>query len=431
MNSSTLEPTFPRAADMDASAESIKSLLQQWMEDRQKSLQEVLSVTLEEELGRLRPDEALMQGILAQLAALQASGGGATVEKDLAAALDHLENAPTQAEALKALMDGLQPLAERCALYIIKQGIANLFSHRGFESDAPRSGVPVVPPPELEPMLSGAVARLSGGAAYGALLKPLSPMPAAESLVLPLRLRRKVVAVVVIDCGNRQHLDHPALLRSIVLAAESTLSHLAAAAGHEGTGAMPTMPTAAATQVMPTMAAPATQPVAAQPPPAPRLQPPAPPVPPPQKLTSPMSPGDVRASQPMAPVAAPARPVAQALDTRDLTPSVPTQLVPDPIPMPPPAPAAREQDPKVRATAERLARVLVGDIELYFPQKAAQGKQGGNLYGLLRDELDRSRHTFLERFGPDVESKHHIFYNTVVGQLCDGDPKRLGNVPWD
>jgi hypothetical protein len=413
---------------MDASAESIKSFLQQWMEDRQKSLQEVLSVTLEEELGRLRPDEALMQGILEQLAALQASGGGATVEKDMAAALDHLEHAPTQAEALKALMDGLQPLSERCALYIIKQGIANLFSHRGFDSDAPRSGVPVVPPPELEPVLNGAVARLSGGPAYGALLKPLSPLPAAESLVLPLRLRRKVVAVVLIDCGNRQHLDHPALLRAIVLAAESTLSHLAAATGHEGTGAMPTVPTAA-TQVMPTMAAPATQPVALPPPAMPPQ--PQPPAPPPQKITSPMSPGDVRASQPMAPVPPPARPVAQALDTRDLTPSVPTQMVPDPIPMPAPAPLAGELDPKVRATAERLARVLVGDIELYFPQKAAQGKQGGNLYGLLRDELDRSRHTFLERFGAEVESKHHIFYNTVVGQLCDGDPKRLGNVPWD
>jgi hypothetical protein len=404
---------------MDASAESIKSLLQQWLEDRQRSLQEVLAVTLEEELGRLRPDEALVQGLLERMAASQASAGAPALERDLAAALDHLEKAPTQAEALKALMDGLQPLCERCALFIVKQGIANLFTHRGFDSEAPKSGVPVVPPPELETVLNGTAPRAEGGPAYAALLKPLSQAQAAESLVVPLRLRRKVVAVVLLDSGLRQRLDHPALLRSLVLAAESTLSHLAAA-GHEGTGAMPTV------------AGP--RPGAA----------PGVPAPPPQKSTAPMATSDVRASQPMVPpAAAPAlpspaappqaprpAPPPQPLDTRDLTPSVPTQLVPEPIPLPPAAPAG-DLDPKVRSTAERLARVLVGDIELYFPQKVAQGRQSGNLYVLLREELDRSRQTFLERFGPEVESRHRIFYTTVVNQLCEGDPKRLGNPPWE
>ncbi|MFN8010879.1 MAG: hypothetical protein U0P81_05690 [Holophagaceae bacterium] len=418
---------------MDASAESIKSLLHQWMEDRQRTLQEVLTVTLEEELGRLRPDEALLQGLMAQVAALQASSGSASLERDLAAALDHLEHAPTQAEALKALMDGLQPLCERCALFIVKQGIANLFSHRGFDSDAPRSGVPVVPPPELEALLSGSALRAAGGPAYTALLKPLSPSLAAESLVLPLRLRRKVVGIVLLDCGHRQRLDHPSLLRAIVLAAESALSHLATA-GHEGTGAMPTM----APPPRPAPAGPPGVPMAGQVPAAPPQAPvPAPQAPPPQKITAPMSPADVRSSQPMVPPPAPAASLAppppaeaRALDTRDLTPSVPTQLVPDPIPLPA-APAAGDLDPKVRATAERLARVLVGDIELYFPQKVAQGRQSGNLYGLLREELDRSRQTFLERFGAEVESRHRIFLSTVVGQLCDGDPRRLGNAPWE
>lgn len=409
---------------MDATAESIKSLLHQWLEDRQKSLHEVLTVTLEEELGRLRPDEALVQGIRERMSAFAASAAPPSLERDLAAALDHLEKAPTQAEALKALMDGLQPLCERCALFIVKQGIANLFSHRGFDSEAPKSGVPVVPPPELETILSGTAPRAEGGPAYAALLKPLSPALAAESLVVPLRLRRKVVAVVLLDSGLRQRLDHPALLRALVLAAESTLSHLAAA-GHEGTGAMPAMAPAAA---------------------APRPAVPAPQAEPPHKTTAPMATADVRSSQPMVPpaaapaalappAAAPApaapRPPAQPLDTRDLTPSVPTQMVPDPIPMPAAAPPAGDLDPKVRATAERLARVLVGDIELYFPQKVAQGRQSGNVYVLLREELDRSRQTFLERFGAEVESRHRIFYSTVVNQLCEGDPRRLGTTPWD
>jgi hypothetical protein len=420
MNSSTLEPTFPRANAMDATAESIKRLLHDWMEDRQKSLQEVLSVTFEEELGRLRPDDGLVQRIHEQMAAAQAASGSAGLERDLAAALDHLEKAPTQAEVLKALMDGLQPLCERCALYIVKQGIANLFTHRGFDSEAPKSGVPVVPPPELEALLSGSSPRAAGGPAYAALLKPLSGLQAAESLVLPLRLRHKVVALVLLDSGSLQRLEHPALLRAVVLAAESALSHLAAA-GHEGTGAMPAVASGSpATKPVPAAA----QTAAAQPRP-PAAQPPAGEAAP-QKTTAPMATSDVRASQPMAPPEP-----ARALDTRDLTPSVPTQMVPDPIPMPAPAPAAGDLDPKVRATAERLARVLVGDIELYFPQKVAQGRQNGNIYGLLREELDRSRQTFLERFGAEVESRHRIFQNTVVHQLCDGDGKRLGTPAWD
>ena len=87
-------------------------------------------------------------------------------------------------------------------------------------------------------------------------------------------------------------------------------------------------------------------------------------------------------------------------------------------------------DPKTRSAAERLARVLTGDIELYFPAKVAQARATGNLYGLLRDELERSRQTFLDRFGADLEKDHHIFKDIVVALLCDGDASKLGATPW-
>ena len=62
--------------------------------------------------------------------------------------------------------------------------------------------------------------------------------------------------------------------------------------------------------------------------------------------------------------------------------SAPTQQVPEPIE------SATTLDPKIRTTAERLARVLVGDIELYFPQKVAQGRQQGNPWRNV--EIERS-----------------------------------------
>ena len=120
-------------------------------------------------------------------------------------------------------------------------------------------------------------------------------------------------------------------------------------------------------------------------------------------------------SVPMLPPPRPAAPPPPAL-----------QRPPEPLP----APAASDLDPKIRSTAERLARVLVGDIELYFPQKVAQGRQQGNLYALLRDELERSRATFIDRFGEGVESQHRIFIQTVHSQLCEGLPSKLGTAPW-
>ncbi len=111
-------------------------------------------------------------------------------------------------------------------------------------------------------------------------------------------------------------------------------------------------------------------------------------------------------------------------------PAAPTPPAPAHVPMAPAAPGIPDLDPKTRAAAERLARVLVGDIELYFPAKVEQAKSQGNLYGLLREELERSRHNFIERFGEEVESKYAIFKQTVVGQLCDGELSKLGKAPW-
>ena len=110
---------------------------------------------------------------------------------------------------------------------------------------------------------------------------------------------------------------------------------------------------------------------------------------------------------------------------------------------PPPAPApiqaapaeptaapAASLDPQTRAAAERLARVLAEDLELYFPAQVAQARSQGNLYPLLRNELDRSRATFVERFGEDIENNYRIFTTTLIHQLCNDDASRLGPAPW-
>ncbi len=313
-------------------------------------------MTWEEGMGRLQPDDALLQKILDAAGPESVEDpfpdAPADTENDLGVALDLIESAASQGEVLKNMLDGLQPFVERSALFVVKQGLGSLYAQRGFELDQPRLGTPVVPPAELEELLQGRVPSITRpGASYQALLAPLSRFEATDVRILPLRLRRKPVAILLVDSGLRQVLDHPHHVRALAHAAEAALSFQAGQKEEERAAAAP-QPAVHATSV--------------------------------------------------------------------------TQHIQDPISETPVAPL----DPKVRANAERSARVLVGDIELYFPAKVVEGKAKKKLYALLRDELERSRASFVERYGDEVEEGHHIFHQTVIQQLCEGDPTLLGPVPW-
>jgi hypothetical protein len=339
----------------DSRKESIKPLVQSWIQERLQSLQEQVVMTWEEGLGRLQLDDALLQKILEVAGPppiadpIQAPGD---TENDLGKALDLIEAAASQGAVLKNMLDGLQPFVERSALFVVKQGISSLYAHRGFESDSPRLGAPVVPPPELEELLQGRVQGITrSGPSYQALLGPLGGFEAAEVRILPLRLRRKPVAILLVDSGLRQVLDHPHHVRALAHAAEAALAFQAGQKEEERAATLP----------------------------PPEVHP---------------APAAARVQEP----------IAESLAT--------------PL------------DPKVRANAERSARVLVGDIEIYFPAKVTQGKAQKKLYALLRDELERSRASFVERYGVEVEEGHQIFHRTVIQQLCEGDPTLLGPVPW-
>jgi len=343
--------------DMDQNAQdSLKTLLQQWVDSRQQSLLEKVMVAWSDGIAQLAPDDSLIDSLAAALPepeplqVLVPAPAPPGTDVDLGQALERLEAAHTQGEVLKQLLDGLQLFAERSALYVLKQGLATLYAHRGFGT--PGADAKVLPPQELEELIRGRIRLVDApGPAYDALLTPLGAFPAAEVRLIPLRLRRKIVALLLVDSGLGTTLQHPSHLRALALAAEAQLSWLAGAKDEERSAAAPEPP------------------------------------------------------------------------------SILTQRVPEAADEAAPAPATF-LDPKVRSNAERSARVLVGDIELYFPAKVVQGQQQGSLYATLRDELDRSRASFVERYGLDVENQHRIFYQTVVQQLCEGDPSRLGPAPW-
>jgi len=329
----------------------LRTRLEAWLNQQNQTLLEEVMATWQHALSHFQPPEALLAQLQEATTASGAYQPAGAPDQELATALDLLEGATSQSDLLKRLLDALAPLAERSALFILKQGLASLYTHRGFEPGAPQRAGAVVPTQDLEALIQGSSRSIrQKGPGYVALIAPISSFEAADLAIFPLRHKRKSVALVLIDSGLRQTLDHPEQARALVHAASAMLASLAAGREEES-----------------------------RPHPEPESH-----------------------------------------------PSAPTQMVPELIEQAPPV----ELDPKTRAGAERLARVLVGDVELYFPAKVAQVRSQGNLYGQLRDELERSRATFVERFGEDVEVQYRIFTNTVIQQLCDGNASKLGAAPW-
>lgn len=334
-------------------SDALRSELEAWLNQQNQALLEEVIATWELGVARFRPTPALLDRLraLASPAALDL-GSRDEGARQLAAALDLLEEATSQGDLLKRLLDALAPLVERSALFVVKQGLASLYAQRGFEADIPHPAGAVVPPADLEALIHGQARLLARkGPGYDALLARLSGLQASEALILPIRHKRKTVALLLADSGLRQRLDHPEQLRALTHATSAMLAALAV--GRDD-----------------------------------------------------------------------AARTTHGFDTT--LPGLATQVVADPIG----PPAGLDLDAKTRAAAERMARVLVGDVELYFPAKVAQARTQGGLYPLLREELDRSRATFVDRFGEEVEAHHRIFTTAVIQQLCDGDAAKLGAAPW-
>jgi hypothetical protein len=340
----------PRPVDQSQN-DAFRARLETWLNQQNQALLEEVMATWQNALSHFHPDEALLAQLLETADAPAVLAPSGLQDPELASALDLLEGATSQSDLLKRLLDALSALAERSAIFILKQGLASLYAHRGFEAEAPSRAGAVVPPSELESLIQGSTHSIRRkGSGYTALIRPISAFEASDVAIFALRHKKRAVALVLVDSGLRQALDHPEQARALVLVASAMLACLAA--GKEEDSRPHAMPEA--------------------------------------------------------------------------HPSAPTQVVPEPIEQA----ASVELDPKTRAAAERLARVLVGDVELYFPAKVSQARTQGNLYGQLRDELERSRATFVERFGEDIEAQYRIFTTTVIHLLCNGEISKLGPAPW-
>jgi hypothetical protein len=72
------------------------------------------------------------------------------------------------------------------------------------------------------------------------------------------------------------------------------------------------------------------------------------------------------------------------------------------------------------AKAKRLARALVSDIVVYFPQKREEGMRDGTLKQLFREEIKKSYEEYVEQVGREFADGTTHFQDALNDVLAGG-----------
>src|SRR5713226_335082 len=86
-----------------------------------------------------------------------------------------------------------------------------------------------------------------------------------------------------------------------------------------------------------------------------------------------------------------------------------------------------EEERRLHNDARRFARLLVSEIKLYNEKKVKEGRNRGDIYDRLRDDIDRSRQMYEKRVAPPVAARHDYFHQELVNTLAEGDTAKLGS----
>jgi hypothetical protein len=80
-----------------------------------------------------------------------------------------------------------------------------------------------------------------------------------------------------------------------------------------------------------------------------------------------------------------------------------------------------------RDEARRFARLLASEIKLYNEGAVREGREQGNLYFRLKDDIERGRRLYEERVPADVRGYGDYYYEELVDVLAEGRPEALGS----
>ncbi len=129
---------------------------------------------------------------------------------------------------------------------------------------------------------------------------------------------------------------------------------------------------------------------------------------------APASPAALAARPVSAPVAAPAAPRPSPAAAAPIAAPVAATPAATPAARPPINPFLAN-DPN--AKAKRLARALVSDIVVYFPQKRDEGVRDGTLKQLFREEIKKSYEEYIDQIGESERARLLSSYDDQLAEL--------------
>lgn len=372
------------------------------------------------------------------------------------AAVDDLGAQHTQGEILEALVNRAASFAPRVAFFVVKNERATGWRARGLEGTVGDDSVREISLPLSSDTLLGKVAgaRMTWSGSPGshaednAIYGRFGEEPPQRIVAVPLVARDKAVAVLYADsAGQDAEAVNLEAIEALVRVAGMAVELLAAKHAKPA-------------EAKATRAEPAHAPVESQAPPdTPHAEPQAHAAPQAHFETQPaapealVAPGEPETFEVAGPGPVPAMPEMEAApafaapETSFAAESAPPVMEAF-APPAPPAPTAEatplatsrrygamdmdfpvevsEEDKRFHNEARRFARLLVSEIKLYNEQKVRDGRDHGDLYNRLREDIDRSRQMYDKRVRPEVAGRYDYFHHELVNALGEGDPAKLG-----
>ena len=84
------------------------------------------------------------------------------------------------------------------------------------------------------------------------------------------------------------------------------------------------------------------------------------------------------------------------------------------------------EDADVHRKAQRFARLLMDEIKLYNQAKVSEGRKHKDLYDRLQEDIEKSRATYLKRYGNTAAATGDYFNQELIRSLAEDDVSLLG-----
>ncbi len=307
------------------------------------------------------------------------------------AAARELDGASTQVEILHRLLDLCRRHASRAILLVLKNGAWTVWKATGFPGGVPAQEalrqvtLPAAAEGPLARVKAGAPCRLGASSEVSARLRCED---AADAVVVPMTIGDRISGALYADAasGEENRFD-PETIAFLTWLAGLLIERLSAR------------------KLKPSPALKGIERVAAPPP-----SPPSTDEYDMQMLSLWQEPADAPQEEPRASPARVAAPAAPATaGSRRLT-----------------GPLAPPEEDEQRAEARRFAGLLVSEIKLYNERAVREGREHGNLYKRLKEEIDLSRQIYEQRIPEAIRAGSDFLHEELVRILADGRPEALG-----